>query len=126
MKTEQPILTTTVKFSATVDYPYTIPAHSCIAANGASTSDPSRAIGVCPVETTFDSASDYNLVTVVVAGIVLVFCNEAITLGAWVRATDNGKVSDTDVDPSANETFPVGVALDATTGANQLLRIKLI
>lgn len=126
MKTEQPILTTTVKLAATVDYPYTIPAHSCIGANGAVTSDPTRAIGVCPVDTTFESASDFNLVTVVVSGIVLAISSEAISQGSWVRATDNGKVSDTDVDPTANATFPIGIALDAASGANQLLRIKLL
>ncbi|MBM3711867.1 MAG: hypothetical protein FJW56_00295 [Actinobacteria bacterium] len=125
MKTEQPILITSIPFTATIDPNYEIPQHSVVNKDGAVTSEGNIGIGVATNTYTFPSglASDNPVISAIAKGIALCISSEAITKGALVRPTDNGKVTDSDVFP---DNFPFGIALDGCASADELIRILLI
>jgi len=111
MKTEQPILITSI--AAAVDLSdkqnYFIGFDGDICGNGA------KALGVLNAESDQDEQAPLTTL-----GIALVISGAAIAVGAKVQSNSSGKA----ITFSSGESN--GYALDAATGADELIRIKLI
>lgn len=109
MKTEQPILITTINAGADltknlfVDFDGTLPSADV------------KALGVVNA----DTAQNY-LAPIVVSGIALVKSAGAVTLGSAVTTDANGKAKAVTASEVIN-----GYALDAATDVDQLIRILL-
>lgn len=109
MKTEQPILITSIKAPANVLKNLFIGFDGALCGNGA------KALGVCNADTSKDEMTPVTSV-----GIALVISGNAVTLGDPIQSDANGKAI-----PFASGSLN-GYAMDAATGANELIRIKLV
>jgi hypothetical protein len=109
MKTYFPVLT--VSFAVASD----IPKARFIGFNGALCAQNAKALGVSEVDT-----KQGQQMPVIVYGIALVESGGAVNVGDAVTSDANGKAV-----PA--ETNPVnGYALDAASGAGEIIRIKLV
>jgi hypothetical protein len=109
MKTEQPILITSIEAKVNLAKNLFIAFDGNICGNGA------KALGVC------NSESDLGEMTPVSSvGIALVLSGAAVVQGAKIQSDASGKAI-TFASGEAN-----GYALDAATGADELIRIKLV
>jgi hypothetical protein len=111
MKTEQPILITSIKASADLSSSKNlfIGFDGNICGNGA------KALGV------LNADSDQNeQAPLTASGIALVFSGAAVSLGAKLQSNASGKA----ITFSSGETN--GYALDAAIGADELIRVKLV
>lgn len=138
MLTEQPILITSVK--AAVD----ISKNFFVSFDGNLCSADAKALGVCNADT-----SANNEMPVTVKGIALVYSGGAITQGSAVSSDANGKavaaanfsvsvpsgttgVTSNAAQPDLTEAGSVlpqainGYALDAASGADELIRVMLV
>jgi hypothetical protein len=108
MKTEQPILITSIRAKANLPKNLFITFDGEICGNGA------KALGVSNAETDLG-----EMAPVTAVGIALVFSGNAVTLGAPIQSDANGKAI-----PLAAGSLN-GYALDAAAGADELIRLKL-
>ncbi len=110
MKTEQPILITSIK--ATQD----TPKHRVITATGGlgSSTGPYGVLGVSNADT-----KNNEMIPVASLGIVLVETASSIGKGNPAYPTDNGLVS------SQGDSASFGIALDEATASGQLVRVLL-
>jgi Uncharacterized conserved protein (DUF2190) len=113
MKTEQPILITSI--TASGDAGATISKNLLIGFTGAILSNGAKQLGVCNADTYVGEQ-----MPVMVTGIALIKSYAAITLGAALMCGDEGKVSPKDAGGEL-----VGYALDAANGADELIRVLL-
>lgn len=121
MKTEQPILITSIqnKYGATIVSGHFVTYSGSL---GNSSEDNNQIIGVCNAET-----DDLEYMPVVVSGIALVLSGGLINAGSKVY-TDGGPayaISFTDPPTAAELQQVVGMAVDAAAGANELIRVLL-
>jgi len=126
MLTEIIIATFSMKLTASVSLPFTLPAHRFVKLDGNLTSAVTDfALGVSATETDFTTATEKaNLFyPVVTDGIVLVESGGAIAVGDKVFPTTDGKAVNSGVWP---DVLPRGIAVDSATGAGELIRVKLI
>lgn len=108
MKTEQPILITTIKATAALTK------NLFVGFNGALCGGSAKALGVCNADTSIDEQAPIMCV-----GIALVKTSAAISLGASVYSSAVGLAA-----PSG--TIVEGYALDASSGADELIRVLLV
>jgi len=126
MLTEIIIATFSMKLTASVTLPLTLPAHRFVKLDGNLASSVSDfALGVSATETVFttDTEKSNLFYPVVTDGIVLVESGGAITAGAKVFPSTAGKAVSSGTWP---DVLPRGIAVDSATGAGELIRIKLI
>lgn len=121
MKTEQPILITSIqnKYGATIVSGHFVTYSGSL---GNSSEDNNQIIGVCNAET-----DDLEYMPVVVSGIALVLSGGLINAGSKVY-TDGGPayaISFTDPPTAAELQQVVGIAFDDATGADELIRVLL-
>lgn len=110
MKTEQPILITSIKCA----YSIGIEKHRFVGFDGNYGADGYKSLGVANADTSLD-----EMIPVVSKGIVIVKTIGAIPLGSAVKSFDDGLVG-------AWDTGPVeGYALEAASGSDELIRILL-
>ncbi len=109
MKTEQPILITSI--TAKVD----LAKNLFVAFDGDICGNAAKALGVCNAETDLGEQAP-----VTSKGIALVLSGNTITQGDKIQSDANGKAI-TYVTGDAN-----GFALDAATGADELIRVILV
>lgn len=110
MKTEQPILITTVEANADLSSAK----NKFISVSGILSSMDDIPLGVLAANTDLGEQAP-----VIAAGIALVYTAASILQGAQVQCDDNGLVS------SKSSGDMVGIALDAASGANELIRVLL-
>lgn len=108
MKTEQPILITSIQALADLSKNLFVGFDGDLCGNGA------KALGVCNAET--DKA---EMAPVTSVGIALVLSGNAVTLAAPIQSDAAGKAV-----PLSGGSLN-GYALDAATGADELIRILL-
>lgn len=109
MKTEQPILITSIVAAANLSK------NLFIGFNGALPASDVKTLGVVNA----DSDSGENA-PVMVLGIALVYSNAAITQGAAVTTHSNGKAK-----PISGSEIINGYALDSASGPDELIRVLL-
>lgn len=110
MKTEQPILITSIQCANT----YGIVKHRFVGFDGNYGAETFKSLGVCNANTAFG-----EMMPVTAKGIAIVQTGGAITLGAAVETFDDGVAL-------SQTTGPIeGYAMDAAVGAGQLIRILL-
>lgn len=114
MLTEQPILVTSIIADADDDG-FVISKNLLVGFDGRVLGNASKQLGVCYADTVKGEQ-----MPVIVAGIALVKTSDVVTKGAPVMCDDEGLISNWS-DPSPI----VGYALDAASGAGQLIRILL-
>ena len=114
MKTEQPILITSVEAQSDLSK------HYCIKPDGSlASSEGDSFLGVCNADTL-----QGEQMPVMVKGIALVYSADAIIQGKMVITSDDGLVSQ--LEPATTiENYIVGIALDSASGANELIRVLL-
>ena len=108
MKTEQPILITSIL--ANQDFPK----NRFISFDGYLGSEGAKSLGVCSAETSLN-----ELAPVACNGIVLIETTAAVSQGAKVQTYDDGYAGPDNGGPTE------GYALDAATGANEFIRVLL-
>jgi len=113
MKTEQPILITSIL--ATGEEGATIPKNAMVNFNGALLGNAAKQFGVCNADTLVGEQ-----MPVTVAGIVLIRTDAAISKGSQLMCSDDGRVR-----PWETGGELIGYALDASIGADELIRILL-
>ncbi len=111
MKTEQPILITSIKAAADFSNSKNI----FIGFNGNTCGNGAKALGVLNANTALD---EYAPLTTL--GIALILSGAAVSLGDKLQSNASGKAI-TFASGEAN-----GYALDAATGADELIRVKLV
>jgi hypothetical protein len=111
MKTEQPILITSIK----ANQDFTNSKNIFLWFDGNACSNGAKALGVLNANT-----AQYEQAPVIVSGIALVLSGAAVSLGAKLQSNASGKAI-TFASGEAN-----GYALDAASGADELIRVKLI
>ena len=109
MKTEQPILITSITAAADLSKNLFIGFDGAVCGNG------KKALGVCNAET--DSGEQAPLMSI---GIALLLSGAAVSIEDKIQSDANGKA----ITFSSGEAN--GYALDAATGADELIRIKLV
>jgi hypothetical protein len=109
MKTEQPILITSIKAVSEVDK------HRFITAGGTQGTDEFYPLGVSNAATSIGEE-----IPVICYGIVLVETGAALAYSQDVMSDTEGKAI-----PSTNGNLTRGVALEPSSGANELIRILL-
>jgi predicted RecA/RadA family phage recombinase len=113
MKTEQPILISTV--TAAED----LLKNLCVTPSGTIANDADEFLGVCNADT--NSGEETPVST---NGIVLCYSAGAISAGQVVKTYDNGTVQP-DISGQLSA-VTVGRAIDAASGADELIRVKLL
>ena len=113
MKTEQPILITSI--TASGNEGATIPKNVLVSFSGAILGNTAKQFGVCNAETLVGEQ-----MPVVVLGIALVLSYSALNIGDPLMCGDDGKVCPQD--PGENL---VGYALDSAAGEDELVRVLL-
>lgn len=108
MKTEQPILITSIEAKVNLAKNLFIAFDGDICGNGA------KALGVCNAETDLG-----EMAPITSLGIALVISGAAVAQGAKIQSNASGKV----ITFAAGESN--GFALDASTGVDELIRVKL-
>lgn len=108
MKTEQPILITSI------DAKESFPKYRFISFNGYLSAEGTKPLGVAQVD-----ADANDLVPIIVQGIAIVVSSDYIAAGSKVKVMDDGYAADYDGGEVA------GYALDTSTGPSQLIRILL-
>ncbi|WKZ71115.1 MAG: DUF2190 family protein [Melioribacteraceae bacterium] len=108
MKTEQPLLITSVKAAAETD------AFLFVGFDGAVLSSAVKSLGVSHAHT-----ESGEQLPVTVSGIALVLSGDAVSVGAEVESDANGKAVPLDAGVSN------GYALDEATGADEVIRVLL-
>lgn len=108
MKTEQPILITTIKATAALTK------NLFVGFNGAICDGSANALGVCNADTSLDEQAPIMCI-----GIALVKSSAAISVGASVYSNATGQAS-----PSG--TIIEGYALDSASGTDELIRVLLV
>lgn len=111
MLTEQPILITSIK----CNQPTGITKYRFVSFGGTWGSEGNKSLGVCNADT-----SQNEEMPVTAKGIALVITGGGIPLGSAVQAFDEGVAAVQDAGPTE------GYALDAATGAGQLIRVLLV
>ncbi|OQY72403.1 MAG: DUF2190 domain-containing protein [Ignavibacteriales bacterium UTCHB2] len=109
MKTEQPILITSTEAKVNLAKNLFVGFDGLVCGNGA------KALGVCNAETDLG-----EIAPVMSVGIALVLSGAAIAVGAKIQSNASGKA----ITFAAGE--PNGFALNAATGADELIRVKLV
>jgi len=109
MKTEQPILITSIEAAEDLSQNLFIGFDGNVCGNG------KKSFGVCNAET--DSGEQAPLMSV---GIALVLSGAAVSVEDKIQSDANGKA----ITFSSGEAN--GYALDAASGADELIRIKLV
>lgn len=121
MKTEQPILITTATIPAnSFDPNFTIPKNVFVGLDGYPVSSGDQHLGVSSDELLFPLGTESQQMPVIVSGIALVKTGAAITKGAKVISDDDGKAI-----PFEEGIDVLGIALDAASAADQLIRVLL-
>jgi hypothetical protein len=110
MKTEQPILITSIKCALNTG----IEKHRFVGFDGNYGADGYKSLGVCNADTSVD-----EMIPVVAKGIAIVKTAGAISLGAAVKSFDDGLATAWDAGPVE------GYAMDAASGSDELIRILL-
>ena len=111
MLTEQPILITSIKCQVTEG----LKKNYFVSFDGRLGADGQKSLGVCNADTDLN-----EMVPVTAKGIALVYTGSGISLGAGVQSFDDGKAVPLDAGPLE------GYAMDAATGAGELIRILLV
>lgn len=120
MKTEQPILITTVPVTASYfGVPYSFTRFSVVDMNGGFGNPNNPSLGVCMEDHTFENDSDTFELPVCCQGIVLVKTGAAVAKSLGLEQDGNGCVV------PLSTGFLVGVSLDAASGAGELIRVLL-
>jgi len=109
MKTEQPILITSIEAKANLAKNLFVGFDGLVCGNGA------KALGVCNAETDLG-----EMAPVTAVGIALVLSGAAVAVGAKIQSNASGKA----ITFAAGESN--GFVLDAATGADELIRVKLV
>lgn len=112
MKTEQPILITTITAGDILSK------GTCVGYDGKSVAEAEVTFGIVNADTSIGEECP-----VMVLGIALCITGGAITAGNFVKTGDDG-VIDASAAPTFNN-YLVGVALDDATAAGELVRVKL-
>ncbi len=110
MKTEQPILITSIIATANLSK------NLFVGFNGALPASDVKALGVVNADSDLGENTP-----VMVLGIALVFSNSAITQGASITTHSNGKAKQVTSTEIIN-----GYALDAASGVDELIRVLLV
>lgn len=108
MKTEQPILITSIKATASLSK------NLFVGFNGALCSGSAKALGVCNADTSLNEQAP-----IVCSGIAIVKTSAAISLGASVYSSATGLAA-----PSGS--IVEGYTLDNASGADELIRVLLV
>jgi hypothetical protein len=112
MKTEQPILITSIELTTDITK------NLCVTHEGNIAEEGDSFIGVCNADTLNGEEAP-----VMVSGIALCVSSAAISKGFKVVTFDNGSVAANTA--TTFMTNHVGIALDAATGADELIRVLL-
>jgi len=126
MLTEIIIATFSMKLTASVSLPFTLPSHRFVKLDGNLTSAVTDfALGVTATDTFFttDTEKANLFYPVVTDGIVLVESGGAIAAGDKVFPTTDGKAVSSGTWP---DILPRGIAINSASGAGVLIRVKLI
>lgn len=108
MKTEQPILVTTVKAAAELTKNYFVAFDGTVATASA------KALGVCNADSALNEQAPITC-----RGIAVVKTSAAISLGAPVYSDASGLAA-------SSGTYIEGYALDAASGSDELIRVLLV
>lgn len=108
MKTEQPILITSIKAAAALSK------NLFIGFDGSLCDSSAKSLGVCNADT-----SEAEQAPIMCIGIALVKTSAAISLGASVYSDASGLAA-------ASGTIVEGYALDSASGADELIRVLLV
>ena len=120
MKTEQPILVTTVNIAGSYfGVPTTFSKNTFCGVDGglAPTAEPS--LGVVYEDHTLEAEADTHQLPVIVSGIALVKSGAAVAAGVALEKDTSGRVI------AQSTGYLVGISLDAATGANELIRVLI-
>lgn len=111
MKTEQPIMITSIQAASDFSNAKNI----FIGFDGDTCGNGAKALGVLNTNT-----AQYEQAPVTASGIALILTGNAVTVGAKLQSNGSGKA----IPFSSGEAN--GFALDASSGADELIRVKLI
>lgn len=110
--TEQPVLITSI--IAQED----LIKNSCVGFDGEYIAEGEPCLGIVNADT-----AQGEQCPVIVSGIALVITGDVVTKGNFVKAGDGGCI-DAGSEPTFNN-YLIGIALDASSGANELIRVLL-
>jgi hypothetical protein len=120
MKTEQPILITTVNIAGSYfGAPITFSKNTFCGIDGGLTATADPSLGVIYENHTLETVADTHQLPVIVSGIALVKSGAAVAAGVALEKDNSGRVI------AQTTGYLVGVSLDEATGANELIRVLI-